>query len=98
MQISKNYPNNRRADGDVGNPCADRMWAKGALYLPTNNSQQVADAAAKPTSTTANASDTKVDVNTQDPNVDSTTTQPQHRNQRLTQRLRHLCHLCHRLR
>lgn len=42
---------------------------KGALYLPTNNSQQVVDAAAKPTSTTANASDTKVDVNTQDPNV-----------------------------
>nr|WP_309593072.1 lipoprotein [Moraxella osloensis] len=42
---------------------------KGALYLPTNNSQQVVDAAAKPTSTTANASDTKVDVNIQDPNV-----------------------------
>lgn len=45
---------------------------KGALYLPSNtsnNSQQVVDAAAKPTSTTANASDTKVDVNTQDPNV-----------------------------
>lgn len=42
---------------------------KGALYLPTNNSQQVVDAAAKPTSTTANASDTKVDVNTQDPNI-----------------------------
>lgn len=42
---------------------------KGALYLPTNHSQQVVDAAAKPTSTTANASDTKVDVNTQDPNV-----------------------------
>ena len=42
---------------------------KGALYLPSNNSQQVVDAAAKPTSTTANASDTKADVNTQDPNV-----------------------------
>lgn len=42
---------------------------KGALYLPSSNSQQVVDAAAKPTSTTANASDTKVDVNTQDPNV-----------------------------
>ncbi|MFL0426582.1 lipoprotein [Moraxella sp. 179-F 1C4 NHS] len=42
---------------------------KGALYLPSNNSQQVVDAAAKPTSTTANASDTKVDVNTQDPNI-----------------------------
>ena len=42
---------------------------KGALYLPSNHSQQVVDAAAKPTSTTANASDTKVDVNTQDPNV-----------------------------
>lgn len=45
---------------------------KGALYLPSNtsnNSQQVVDAAAKPTSTTANASDTKVDVNTQDSNV-----------------------------
>lgn len=42
---------------------------KGALYLPSNNSQQVVDAAAKPTSTTANAYDTKVDVNTQDPNV-----------------------------
>lgn len=42
---------------------------KGALYLPNNNSQQVGDAAAKPTSTTANASDTKVDVNTQDPNI-----------------------------
>ena len=40
---------------------------KGALYLPSNNSQQVVDAAAKPTSTTA--SDTKVDVKTQDPNV-----------------------------
>lgn len=40
---------------------------KGALYLPSNNSQQVVDAATKPTSTTA--SDTKVDVNTQDPNV-----------------------------
>lgn len=42
---------------------------KGALYLPSNHSQQVVDAAAKPTSTTANASDTKVDVNIQDPNV-----------------------------
>ena len=45
---------------------------KGALYLPSNtsnNSQQVVDAAAKPTSTTANAYDTKADVNTQDPNV-----------------------------
>lgn len=48
---------------------------KGALYLPSNtsntsnNSQQVVDAAARPTSTTANASDTKVDVNTQDPNI-----------------------------
>ena len=42
---------------------------KGALYLPSNHSQQVVDAAAKPTSTTANASDTKVDINTQDPNV-----------------------------
>ncbi len=45
---------------------------KGALYLPSNtskNSRQVVDAAAKPTSTTANASDTKVDINTQDPNV-----------------------------
>ena len=44
------------------------MGKRGALYLPSNNSQQV-DAAAKPTSTTANASDTKVDVSTQDPNV-----------------------------
>lgn len=42
---------------------------KGALYLPSNNSQQIVDAAAKPTSTTANAADTKVDINTQDPNV-----------------------------
>lgn len=42
---------------------------KGALYLTSNNSQQVVDATAKPTSTTANASDTKVDINTQDPNV-----------------------------
>ncbi|EEV23879.1 lipoprotein [Moraxella osloensis] len=42
---------------------------KGALYLPSSNSQQVVDAAAKPTSTTANASDTKVDINTQDPNI-----------------------------
>ena len=53
---------------------------KGALYLPNNNSQQVVDAAAKPTSTTANASDTKVDVNTQDPNVmiDNNATQAPH--------------------
>lgn len=42
---------------------------KGALYLPSSHSQQVFDATAKPTSTTANASDTKVDINTQDPNV-----------------------------
>lgn len=42
---------------------------KGALYLPSSHSQQVVDATAKPTSTTANASDTKADVNTQDPNV-----------------------------
>ncbi|QHG09876.1 hypothetical protein GSF12_08310 [Moraxella osloensis] len=42
---------------------------KGALYLPSSHSQQVVDATAKPTSTTANAADTKVDINTQDPNV-----------------------------
>jgi len=53
---------------------------KGALYLPSNNSQQVVDTAAKPTSTTSNASDTKVDINTQDPNVmiDNNATQAPH--------------------
>jgi len=53
---------------------------KGALYLPSSHSQQVVDATAKPTSTTANASDTKVDVNTQDPNVmiDNNATQAPH--------------------
>lgn len=69
MQISKLSPTIAVLTVTLATHVLTGCGQKGALYLPTNNSQQVVDAAAKPTSTTANASDTKVDVNTQDPNV-----------------------------
>lgn len=70
MQISKLSPTIAVLTVMLATNVLTGCGQKGALYLPTNNhSQQVVDAAAKPTSTTANASDTKVDVNTQDPNV-----------------------------
>ena len=67
MQISKLSPTIAVLTVTLATHVLTGCGQKGALYLPTNNSQQVVDAAAKPTSTTANASDTKVDVNTQDP-------------------------------
>ena len=80
MQISKLSPTIAVLTVTLVTHVLTGCGQKGALYLPTNNSQQVVDAAAKPTSTTANASDTKVDVNTQDPNVmiDNNATQPPH--------------------
>ena len=72
MQISKLSPTIAVLTVMLATNVLTGCGQKGALYLPSNisnNSQQVVDAAAKPTSTTANASDTKVDVNTQDPNV-----------------------------
>ena len=69
MQISKLSPTIAVLTVMVATHVLTGCGQKGALYLPTNNSQQVGDAAAKSTSTTANASDTKVDINTQDPNV-----------------------------
>lgn len=69
MQISKLSPTMTVLTAILATHMLTGCGQKGALYLPSNNSQQVVDAAAKPTSTTANASDTKVDVNTQDPNV-----------------------------
>ena len=72
MQISKLSPTIAVLTVTLATNVLTGCGQKGALYLPSNtsnNSQQVVDAAAKPTSTTANASDTKVDVNTQDPNV-----------------------------
>ena len=72
MQISKLSPTIAVLTVMLATHMLTGCGQKGALYLPnntSNNSQQVVDAAAKPTSTTANASDTKVDVNTQDPNV-----------------------------
>ena len=69
MQISKLFPTMTVLTVMVATHVLTGCGQKGALYLPSNNSQQVVDAAAKPTSTTPNAADTKVDVNTQDPNV-----------------------------
>ena len=69
MQISKLSPTIAVLTVMVATHVLTGCGQKGALYLPTNHSQQVGDAAAKSTSTTANASDTKVDVNTQDPNI-----------------------------
>ena len=69
MQISKLSPTMTVLTVMLATHVLTGCGQKGALYLPSNNSQQVVDAAAKPTSTTANASDTKVDINTQDPNV-----------------------------
>ena len=69
MQISKLSPTIAVLTVMLATHVLTGCGQKGALYLPSNNSQQVVDAAAKPTSATANASDTKVDVNTQDPNV-----------------------------
>ncbi len=69
MQISKLSPTIAVLTLMLATNVLTGCGQKGALYLPSNNSQQVVDAAAKPTSATANASDTKVDVNTQDPNV-----------------------------
>ena len=69
MQISKLSPTIAVLTVTLATNVLTGCGQKGALYLPTNNSQQVVDAAAKPTSTTANAADTKVDVNTQDPNI-----------------------------
>ena len=83
MQISKLSPTMTVLTVMVATNGLTGCGQKGALYLPSNtsnNSQQVVDAAAKPTSTTANASDTKADVNTQDPNVmiDNNATQAPH--------------------
>lgn len=75
MQISKLFPTMTVLTVMLATNVLTGCGQKGALHLPSNisnisnNSQQIVDAAAKPTSTTANASDTKVDVNTQDPNV-----------------------------
>ena len=69
MQISKLSPTIAVLTAMLVTNVLTGCGQKGALYLLSNHSQQVVDAAAKPTSTTANASDTKVDVNTQDPNV-----------------------------
>lgn len=69
MQISKLPPTMTVLTVMLATHVLTGCGQKGALYLPTNNSQQVVDATAKPTSTTGNASDTKVDVNTQDPNI-----------------------------
>lgn len=72
MQISKLFPTIAMLTVMLATNVLTGCGQKGALYLPSNtsnNSQQVGDAAAKSTSTTANASDTKVDVNTQDPNI-----------------------------
>ena len=69
MQISKLSPTMTVLTVMVATHVLTGCGQKGALYLTSNNSQQVVDAAAKPTSTTANAADTKVDVNTQDPNI-----------------------------
>ena len=69
MQISKLSPTMTVLTVMVATHVLTGCGQKGALYLPSSHSQQVVDAAAKPTSTTANASDTKVDINTQDPNV-----------------------------
>lgn len=69
MQISKLSPTIAVLTVMLATNVLTGCGQKGALYLPSKNSQQVVDAAAKPTSTTANASDTKVDVNIQDPNV-----------------------------
>ena len=69
MQVSKLSPTIAVLTVTLATNVLTGCGQKGALYLPSNNSQQVVDAAAKPTSTTANASDTKADVNTQDPNV-----------------------------
>ena len=72
MQISKLFPTMTVLTVMLATHVLTGCGQKGALYLPSNtsnNSQQVVDAAAKPTSTTGNAADTKVDVNTQDPNV-----------------------------
>ena len=69
MQISKLSPTIAVLTVMLATNVLTGCGQKGALYLPNNNSQQIVDAAAKTTSTTANAYDTKVDVNTQDPNV-----------------------------
>lgn len=69
MQISKLSPTMTVLTVMVATHVLTGCGQKGALYLPSSHSQQVVDTAAKPTSTTANAADTKVDVNTQDPNV-----------------------------
>ena len=72
MQISKLSPTIAVLTVMLATTVLTGCGQKGALYLPSNtskNSRQVVDTAAKPTSTTGNASDTKVDINTQDPNV-----------------------------
>ena len=69
MQISKLSPTMTVLTVMVATHVLTGCGQKGALYLPSSHSQHVVDTAAKPTSTTANAAETKVDVNTQDPNV-----------------------------
>ena len=69
MQISKLFPTIAVLTVMLATHVLTGCGQKGALYLPSSHSQQVFDATAKPTSTTANASDTKVDINTQNPNV-----------------------------
>ena len=80
MQISKLSPTMTVLTVMLATNVLTGCGQKGALYLPSSHSQQVVDATAKPTSTTANAADTKVDVNTQDPNVmiDNNATQAPH--------------------
>lgn len=80
MQISKLSPTMTVLTVMLATHVLTGCGQKGALYLTSNNSQQVVDATAKPTSTTANAADTKVDVNTQDPNImiDNNATQAPH--------------------
>ena len=69
MQTVKNYPNALMLTAMLAISTLTGCGHKGALYLPTSDSKQVVSPEAKPTSTTANAYDTKVDTNTQDPNV-----------------------------
>lgn len=69
MQTVKKYPNAVFMAAILASSVLSGCGQKGALYLPTSDSQHVVNPTAKPTSTTTNAYDTKVDITTQDPNV-----------------------------
>ena len=69
MQTVKKYPNAVFVAAMLASSVLSGCGQKGALYLPTSDSQHVVNPTAKPTNTTANAYDTKVDTTTQDPNV-----------------------------